>query len=205
MQPMQLRPGLATEIAAFVMAAGWAGFAAILAIGKRGAAKGAAQRDVKSTAGFLLQGAAYLLCFAFPRIYFSPLLPRWPRGEVFFAAVVIALTLVSVWFCFAAARALGKQWALMARVIEGHELIRRGPYAVVRNPIYLAMLGLLLATALAVGRWQTIFAALVIFLAGTIIRIRAEERLLRAAFGVKFDDYARTVPAFLPLRWHRCS
>jgi protein-S-isoprenylcysteine O-methyltransferase Ste14 len=205
MQLTQLRPGLATEIAAFVMAAGWAGFAAILAIGKRGAAKGAAQRDAKSTIGFLLQCAAYLLCFVLPRIYFSPLLPRQPQSEVFFAALVIALTLVSVWFCFAAARALGKHWALMARVIEGHELIRQGPYAIVRNPIYLAMLGMLLATGLAVSRWQTILVSMVVFVAGTIVRIRTEEKLLRAAFGVQFDDYARAVPAFLPLPRHRSS
>lgn len=205
MPHMQLRPGLATEIAAFVMAAGWAGLAAILALGNHGAAKGAAQRDAKSTVGLLLQCAAYLLCFAFPRVYFSPLLPRLAGSEPILAALVIILTLASVWFCFAAARALGKQWALMARVIEGHELIRGGPYAVVRNPIYLAMLGMLLATGFAVSRWETIVAATVVFIAGTIIRIRAEEKLLRAAFGGKFDDYARAVPAFLPVRWHRSS
>ena len=196
-----LHPGQPTEIAAFVMAAGWVGFGAILVLGKRGAAKGAARRDPKSTLGFLLQCAAYLLCFAFPRTYFSPFLPRPQWAELILAALVVVLTLVSVWFCFAAARALGRQWALMARVIEGHELIRRGPYAVVRNPIYLAMLGMLLATGLSVSRWPAIAAAIVIFALGTAIRIRAEEKLLRAAFGAKFDDYARSVPAFLPLRW----
>ncbi len=200
---MQLisHPGDLTKIAAFVMAAGWVGFGAILVLGKRGAAKGAARRDPKSTLGFLLQCAAYLLCFAFPRTYFSPLLPRPQSAEPVLAALVVALTLVSVWFCFAAARALGRQWALMARVIEGHELIRRGPYAVVRNPIYLAMLGMLLATGLSVSRWPVIVVAITIFALGTAIRIRAEEKLLRAAFGAKFDDYARSVPAFLPLRW----
>ena len=183
------------------MAAGWAGFGAILVLGKRGAAKGSAQRDPKSTVGFLLQCAAYLLCFTFPRTYFSPLLLHPQSAELIFAALVVALTLVSVWFCFAAARALGRQWALMARVIEGHELIRQGPYAVVRNPIYLAMLGMLLATGLSVSRWPAIVVAIAIFALGTAIRIRAEEKLLRAAFDAKFDDYARSVPAFLPLRW----
>ena len=91
----------------------------------------------------------------------------------------IAFTVASVWFCFAAARALGKQWALMARVIEGHELIRQGPYAVVRNPIYLAMLGMLIATGMAVSRWSALVCAAIVFAAGTAIRIRAEENLLR--------------------------
>jgi len=31
-----------------------------------------------------------------------------------------------------------------------------------------------------------------------MVRIRAEERLLREAFGAEFDDYAHRVPAFIP-------
>jgi protein-S-isoprenylcysteine O-methyltransferase Ste14 len=119
-------------------------------------------------------------------------------SEEILSGVDIAFTVASVWFCFAAARALGKQWALMARVIEGHELIRQGPYAVVRNPIYLAMLGMLIATGMAVSRWPALVCAAIVFAAGTAIRIRAEENLLRETFGATFDEYARRVPAFLP-------
>ncbi len=195
---LSLRAGEPTEFAALVMAAGWACYAAILALGKRGAARGDAKRDAKSSAGFLLQCAAYGICFLFPRTYFSPLLAMSQLQEGILASLDIALTIASVWFCFAAARALGRQWALIARVIEGHELIRQGPYAVVRNPIYLAMLGMLIATGLAVSRWQALVCATVVFAAGTAIRIRAEENLLRETFGATFDEYARSVPAFLP-------
>jgi protein-S-isoprenylcysteine O-methyltransferase Ste14 len=193
-----LRAGESTEIAAFVLAAGWAGYGAILALGKRGAARGDARRDVRSSAGFLLQCAAYGVCFLFHRTYFSPPVAMPQLSEAILACVDIALTFASVWFCFAAARALGRQWALMARVIEGHQLIRQGPYAVVRNPIYLAMLGMLIATGLAVSRWQALVCATVLFAWGTAIRIRSEEKLLRETFGPSFDDYARSVPAFLP-------
>jgi protein-S-isoprenylcysteine O-methyltransferase Ste14 len=196
-----LRPGEPTEIAAFVMAAGWAGFGVILVLGKRGAARGSATRDMRSTFGFLLQCAAYAICFVFYRRYFSPIAPMSVRGEETLAAIAIVLTLWAVWFCYAAARALGKQWALMARVIEGHELIRRGPYAVVRNPIYLAMLVMLIAIGLAVSHWQALVVAAALFWVGTAIRIRTEENLLRANFGAEFEEYARAVPAFLPLKW----
>jgi protein-S-isoprenylcysteine O-methyltransferase Ste14 len=196
-----LRPGEPTEIAAFVMAAGWAGFGVILVVGKRGAARGSARRDLRSSFGFLLQCAAYAICFVFYRPYFSPIAPMSVRSEEILAAISVALTLWAVWFCYGAARALGKQWALVARVIEGHELIRQGPYAVVRNPIYLAMLVMLLAIGLAVSHWQALVFAAALFWVGTAIRIRTEENLLRANFGVQFEEYTRAVPAFVPLKW----
>jgi protein-S-isoprenylcysteine O-methyltransferase Ste14 len=93
---------------------------------------------------------------------------------------------------------LGKQWTYEARVIEGHELITQGPYALVRNPIYLGMFGLMVATGLAYTTWWALLVAVVIFLIGNRIRIRSEEKLLRETFGVQFDEYASRVPAFFP-------
>jgi protein-S-isoprenylcysteine O-methyltransferase Ste14 len=187
-----------SEIAFLALLVGWLGFAVILAVGKKGAAKGAAKRDTKSSLGFLLQCASYAICFTFHRPFFSPFAPMSKLNEQILAAITILLTAVSVWFCWAAARALGKQWALVARVIEGHELISVGPYSVVRNPIYLAMLGMLIASGFATALWQALPFAILVFLIGTAIRIRTEENLLREAFGPRFADYARRVPAFFP-------
>ena len=60
------------------------------------------------------------------------------------------------------------------------------------------MLGMLVATGLAVSHWQALVLAILVFLAGNEIRIRSEERLLREEFGAAFDDYARRVPALFP-------
>jgi len=110
----------------------------------------------------------------------------------------MAIAIASVWLVNAAARRLGKQWALAARLVEGHTLIQDGPYRIVRNPIYTGMFGMLLATGLAAGRWIPLLVAIVLFAAGTYIRIRSEERLLRQAFGSEFEQYARNVPALIP-------
>jgi len=192
------QPDAIAEIVYFVVMLCWLGFAAIVVVGKRGAAPGAQRRDWKSMMGLLLQGAGYAICFAAFRPYFSPLFPMSKTAEAILGIFTAVLAFASTWFCYTAARALGKQWALVARVIEGHELVRTGPYYVVRNPIYLAMFGMLIATALAVGRWQALPPAAIVYLIGTAIRIRTEERLLRTAFGAKFDEYARRVPALLP-------
>jgi protein-S-isoprenylcysteine O-methyltransferase Ste14 len=60
------------------------------------------------------------------------------------------------------------------------------------------MFGMLLATGLATARWQALVAGTFLFLVGSEVRIRSEERLLREAFGLQFADYARRVPAFFP-------
>ena len=89
----------------------------------------------------------------------------------------------------------------LARVIEGHELVTRGRYAWVRRPIYTAMLGKLLASNFAFGHWLGLVMAGTIFVAGTLIRIRSEEKLMRATFGEQYEAYAKRVPAFVP----RCA
>lgn len=192
------QPDALAEIVYFIVLGCWIGFGAIVVVGKRGAAPGAQRRDVKSLVGMLMQGAGYAICFGAIRPYFSPIFAMGKTGEAILGVITAALALASTWFCYAAARTLGKQWALMARVIEGHELIASGPYAIVRNPIYLAMFGMLIASGLAVSRWQALPPAIVVHLTGTAVRIRTEQNLLRAAFGAKFEDYARRVPAFVP-------
>ena len=195
---MAFAPDTLAEIVFFVLAACWLGFGVILVIGNKGAARSERKRDLNSHAGFLLHCAGYAISFVFPRVYFSPFVPMPKRMEEIVSAMAIVLAIASVWVCFEAARTLGRQWSLVARVIDNHELVMRGPYAVVRNPIYLAMFGMLVATGLAVSRWQALIVAAIVFLAGSAIRIRSEEKLLREAFGRRFDEYASRVPALFP-------
>jgi protein-S-isoprenylcysteine O-methyltransferase Ste14 len=110
----------------------------------------------------------------------------------------VAIAAGSGWLIETAIRRLGKQWALRARLVEGHKLIMAGPYAYVRNPIYTGMFGMLLATGLVMEHWTALMFALVLFAVGTVIRVHSEEKLLRSVFGKEFDHYAARVPAVLP-------
>src|SRR4051812_3372703 len=64
-----------------------------------------------------------------------------------------------------------------------HELVTDGIFAHVRNPIYLAMALFLLALAVGLGHGENLLFAAPLFALGTWIRVREEERLLRARFG----------------------
>jgi protein-S-isoprenylcysteine O-methyltransferase Ste14 len=63
------------------------------------------------------------------------------------------------------------------------------------------MFGMMLATGLLITQWFALLAASLLLVAGTYVRVRAEERLLRSAFGAGFEAYAGKVPAFLPGIW----
>ena len=102
---------------------------------------------------------------------------------------------VLVW---AATRHLGKQWRYEAALSEDHELIQTGPYRWLRHPIYTSMLLLLLAAGLAWTWWPMLLAALVFFVVGTEIRVRAEDRLLAGRFQESFGAYRSRVRAYIP-------
>lgn len=158
------------------------------------------KRDRTSLLGLLLQAVAYFIVWSPPlqRGRFSLVTNGSPAMEWGLATLALAIAVASVWLVNSAARHLGKQWALAARLVEGHTLIQDGPYRFVRNPIYTGMFGMLLATGIAAGRWIPLLVATVLFAAGTYVRIQIEERLLRQAFGTEFEEYARRVPAVIP-------
>ncbi|HXN20845.1 MAG TPA: isoprenylcysteine carboxylmethyltransferase family protein [Candidatus Binatus sp.] len=195
---MTYNPAALARFVFFAVLTAWVAFAALFIFYKQPSKGKNRARDPISVAGLALQMVGYFLVFSFARKYYSPIFPMPAAAAFALAIFTAAMAFGSVWFCLLAIRALGKQWALVARVMEGHELVMRGPYGIVRNPIYLGMFGILVATGLAVSRWQALVAGVVLFLIGTELRIRREEKLLRPAFGEKFNQYARRVPAFFP-------
>ncbi len=182
----------------FAIVVFWVGFALIFALRKKPPKTAERMRDPKSLAGLVLQSIAYALAWISPRSNFAPIvpMPRWT--EIAVALIAIVTAALSLWLMWSAIVTLGKQWAYVARVIEGHQLVTEGPYNLVRNPIYTGMLGMVVATGLAASRWPLFLAAIIFFLLGTSIRVRREENLLRQSFGAEFEVYCRRVPALFP-------
>ena len=80
---------------------------------------------------------------------------------------------------------------------EGHELIRSGPYALVRHPIYAGLLMAFVGTALARGEWRGLIAVALVFVA-LWRKLRLEEKWMRAQFGDSYEAYSRQVAALVP-------
>jgi protein-S-isoprenylcysteine O-methyltransferase Ste14 len=177
----------------------WMAFAAVFLLRKKPPTATESRRDPISFVGMFLQGCAFWIVWgSIPALFHRTVVLSSAAAQLALSIFSISLAIVSVWLVGAAIRTLGKQWAIAARLIEGHRLVTNGPYRLVRNPIYTGMFGMLVATGLAFGHWIQLMIAIVLFAIGLVVRVRSEEKLLRSAFGQEFEDYARHVPAVLP-------
>jgi protein-S-isoprenylcysteine O-methyltransferase Ste14 len=73
-------------------------------------------------------------------------------------------------------------------------LLKRGPYAFTRHPMYLSELGLLFGWAVFYGSIAVSIAFLVACVAFQFGNVPLEERALEARFGEAYRDYKATVP-----------
>jgi protein-S-isoprenylcysteine O-methyltransferase Ste14 len=109
----------------------------------------------------------------------------------------VALMIVGASFGVWARFTIGTNWSGDVTLKEDHELIQRGPYALVRHPIYTALFTMLLGTALAFGQYETA----VIFVVAVVVfafKMRAEERLMTEAFPDQYPEYRQRVKAIIP-------
>lgn len=175
----------------------WFGFALVFLFRKKPPKASETKRDPAATWGIVIETFAFALMWSVHRSRWWPF-PESLAGELALAISAVVLAIASNLLCVRSVQTLGKQWTYAARLVQGHELITSGPYSLVRNPIYLGMFGLLVATGMVFDTWWALAGSIVLFLIGNEIRIRTEEKLLRESFGQQFEEYARRVPAFFP-------
>ena len=142
----------------------------------------------------LLIGVALIVWPRVPWDWLSlPLLPHRPLTY----AVCLVLLMLGLAFTVWARLHLGRNWSGTVTLKAGHELIRSGPYAYVRHPIYTGLLVALLGSAVACGELRALIGWCVV--AGAFIRkLRIEERFMREIFPGQYQRYCAQVPALVP-------
>ncbi len=81
---------------------------------------------------------------------------------------------------------------------NGHALVDRGPYALVRNPMYLGILCIGTGVVCILFQWWILGLFYAIFLARYYTLILAEEKKLAEIFGKQYASYQRSVPRLFP-------
>jgi protein-S-isoprenylcysteine O-methyltransferase Ste14 len=131
------------------------------------------------------------------------LITGWRPGHAALAAVVIGAVLI-------AAGCGVLLYAFAQFVIEGvgtpappaptERLVIRGLYRYVRNPMYLAVLAVVVGQALVLGRpVLLVYAAAIAAAFATFVRLYEEPTLARR-YGAQYEAYRERVPAWLPVR-----
>ena len=80
-----------------------------------------------------------------------------------------------------------------------------GPYAWVRNPLYLGTWLMAVGTAAAIENWWLLGTITVLFAWIYHFIILDEETKLRRIFGAPYEAYCRAVPRFFPRPWPASS
>jgi len=111
----------------------------------------------------------------------------------------LGLLMLAVGIAFAvwARHDLGRNWSGTVTVKQDHELIRSGPYRLVRHPIYTGLLLAILGTAVAFGEWRGLLA-FALLTGSLLLKLRIEERLMSESFPDEYARYRAEVPALIP-------
>ena len=123
-------------------------------------------------------------------------LPRTETG----ADLGILLTWAGLGLAIWARYHLGQYWSGRITLKEGHQLIRTGPYARLRHPIYTGLDLAVIGTGLVFDRWRCVAAVCVITI-GFVIKAKREEALLAGQFGEAFVEHRKHTGFLLPKLW----
>jgi protein-S-isoprenylcysteine O-methyltransferase len=112
-------------------------------------------------------------------------------------AIGLLITLLGVGIAIWARVTLGKNWSGAVTLKKDHTLVRRGPYALVRHPIYTGFLLGALGVAVITGEVRGLVGTAIV-LVGFSLKYRTEEEFMLANFGDEYRTYQREVKALIP-------
>jgi len=121
------------------------------------------------------------------------LLRRTGATEVIGIALCAAGLALAIW----ARRSLGTNWSGGPTIKEDHELIRTGPYRLVRHPIYAGLLVAGFGTAFGRGRLEDLVLFVYAFLC-LGVKSKIEESLLLRQFPRAYPEYRKQTKALIP-------
>jgi protein-S-isoprenylcysteine O-methyltransferase Ste14 len=172
----------------------WLAYWTVSAVGGKETVRRETRLSRLGHGGPMLAGA---LLLGGPYVFARVLDQRFHAFSFTWFLVGVALTAIGIAFSITARAWLGGNWSGTVTLKQGHELIRNGPYALVRHPIYTGMLLALFGTALVIDRWRALIG-FVILAAGLLYKMRVEERFMAEQFGDAYARYRAEVPALIP-------
>ena len=119
-----------------------------------------------------------------------------PNTDAMIVAAAI-LCICGLGFSFWGRAVLGRNWSGTVTLKENHELIVRGPYRLVRHPIYTGLLAMVIATVIQQGHIAGVIGLIVIFVS-LWIKLSNEEKVMLEQFPHQYAAYERRVKRLIP-------
>lgn len=98
-------------------------------------------------------------------------------------------------------KTLGRFFTATVQIKEGHQIVKTGPYALVRHPSYLGSYAAMLGSAIFLEAFIGTLVTVVFMFFAYKIRIEAEETALTESLGESYRDYQKTTKKMIPLLW----
>ncbi|MGA7295079.1 MAG: isoprenylcysteine carboxylmethyltransferase family protein [Terriglobales bacterium] len=160
------------------------------------------QRTVSKESFASRYGVLFLEILGFVLIFFHKadigILARHIFPRTYALAVVgVILTWIGIALALWARWHLGRYWSARVTLKEDHQLIRTGPYAHFRHPIYSGLILAAIGGALAIDHWRCAVGVAFIIL-GYSIKAKKEESMLTQQFGEAFREHCRHTGFLLP-------
>src|SRR5882762_7699869 len=131
------------------------------------------------------------------RSHYSWLGVRFAPDTIAIAVAGVVLTAAGVALAMWSRFVLGENWSAAVTIRKDHELIRMGPYRIMRHPIYTGMLLGLLGTGVVVGEVRGLLAFVILGLS-FYVKACKEEAFLAREFGAGFEAHVKHTGMFLP-------
>lgn len=185
---------------AFVIAGLWAAWWIYWHVAAFGTKPARRRESVASRVSHILPLALAVALFIRPGMagpaLGAPILARAASFDIIGALLVAAGLALAVW----ARLHLAGNWSGTVTLKRDHELVRSGPYALVRHPIYTGLLLAAIGTVIAIDRWSAL-VALALMAVAFLRKIAIEERFMAEAFGPAYAAYSRGTARLVPYLW----
>jgi protein-S-isoprenylcysteine O-methyltransferase Ste14 len=119
------------------------------------------------------------------------------NGPLVSAALGVGLTWLGIGLAIRARYHLAEYWSGRITIKENHQLIRGGPYAHLRHPIYAGLILATIGSTLVIDQWRCVLGVCLV-LTGYCLTARNEETMLSRQFGDTFDDHRNHTGFLIP-------
>ena len=92
---------------------------------------------------------------------------------------------------------LAEYWSARITIKQGHQLIRTGPYARLRHPIYSGIILAAIGSAVVIDQWRCVLGVCLVLI-GYCIKARKEETMLTQQFGDAFREHQKQTGFLIP-------